>query len=135
MLKRVQREAGKSEGECLRLKLDVRTRWGSTRNMLQRFIEISDVIIQVALHFQEVVMLSGAELMQLKTIILILDPIDEATKEMSSAKYTTTSKVIPTVQNIIDVSFTTYSFSLNVMDKFVQLNFLLCPHRSSPKCL
>ena len=82
-LARIQIEQfNKTEGTVLRLSQDVRTRWGSTFKMIDRFVEISNVIYQAAAKFPEVKMLTGAELASLCSIMQVLEPFHDATKEM-----------------------------------------------------
>lgn len=43
-LKKLQLQAGKSEGICLKLIQDCETRWNSTFYMLQRFLELEEYV-------------------------------------------------------------------------------------------
>ena len=104
-LSRIQIEQfKKTEGTVLRLLQGVRTRWGSAYLMIRRFLEIADVVYPAAGKFPEVNMLTAAELATLRSIMTILEPFHEATKEMGAEKYTTSSKAIPTVYLIAKVS-------------------------------
>ncbi|KAK3931709.1 Zinc finger BED domain-containing protein 4 [Frankliniella fusca] len=97
-LSRIQVEQfHRTEGTVLRLIQDVRTRWGSTFKMIERFRALSDVIYQAAAKFPEVTMLTAAELATLRTVMDVLRPFHEATTEMGAEHHTTSSKVIPTV--------------------------------------
>ena len=97
MLKNAQLARGKSDGTCLRLIQDVKTRWGSTYEMLERFLELSEVIGGIVTKYPSLVMLTGAEMATVKSFMEILRPIHLATKEMSGEKYTTISRIIPLI--------------------------------------
>ncbi|XP_052129326.1 zinc finger BED domain-containing protein 4-like [Frankliniella occidentalis] len=97
-LKRLQAERGISEGKQLRLLQDCPTRWGSTYLMLDRFLDMAEIVTLAALKFPtEVVMLSATQLATLRLVRDLLRPFHEVTKEMSAEKSTTASKVIPMV--------------------------------------
>lgn len=81
--------------------------------MLERFLELSDIVGQVILNFPSLTMLTGAELVTARTISSLLQPFAIATKEMSAEHFTTASKVIPMVQilqevNILPIIFLEY---------------------------
>ncbi|KAK3916900.1 Zinc finger BED domain-containing protein 4, partial [Frankliniella fusca] len=97
-LAKIQKEQfHRTEGTVLRLLQDVRTRWGSTFQTIERFLELSDVVYQAAAKFPEVSTLTAAELGTLRVIMTVLQPFHEATTEMEAEHYTTSSKAIPTV--------------------------------------
>ncbi|KAE8744658.1 hypothetical protein FOCC_FOCC008719 [Frankliniella occidentalis] len=89
-LSRIQIEQfNRTEGTVLRLSQDVRTRWGSTFKMIDRFLNLSDVICQAAAKFPEVTMLTAAELATMRTVMDVLRPFHEATTEMGAERHTT----------------------------------------------
>ncbi|KAE8751356.1 hypothetical protein FOCC_FOCC001927 [Frankliniella occidentalis] len=97
-LTKIQIGKGKTQGTALSLLQDVPTRWGSTYLMLERFLEMREVIAVAALKFpSDVTMLTAAELATLEILMSILAPFHFVTKEMSADKTTTASKVIPLV--------------------------------------
>ncbi|KAE8736799.1 hypothetical protein FOCC_FOCC012947 [Frankliniella occidentalis] len=97
-IRRVQVEHfDKNPNLTLRLINDVVTRWGSTYMMLKRFLEMQRVLLLATSKFPAVVMLNAAELASLKAIMGVLEPIHDATTEMSTETSTSISKVIPLV--------------------------------------
>ena len=104
-LKRIQMEMGKSEGTALRLCQDVITRWGSTYLMLERFLDLREVVTLAALKFPEVDVLTASQFATLRVIRDILKPFHQATTEMSAEKTTTASKVIPIITLVRKVCF------------------------------
>ncbi|XP_034255337.1 zinc finger BED domain-containing protein 4-like [Thrips palmi] len=95
-IKKIQMEQfGKSEGTTLRLLQDVPTRWGSTYLMLERWMELRPVVVLAASKFPAVNMPNAAEQQTLQSILDLLKPFHEATKEMGAEKTTTLSKCIP----------------------------------------
>lgn len=79
----------------------VPTRWNSTYYMVQRFLELRTVINDIIFrHATAPPMLSGSEISIASSVLLILRPLEVATKEISGDKYCTTSKIIPLVRCI-----------------------------------
>lgn len=79
----------------------VPTRWNSTYYMVQRFLELRTVINYILFrHATAPQMLSGSEISIASSVLLILRPLEVATKEISGDKYCTTSKIIPLVRCI-----------------------------------
>lgn len=79
----------------------VPTRWNSTYYMVQRFLELRSVINDILFrHATAPPMLSGSEISIASSVLLILRPLEVATKEISADKYCTTSKIIPLVRCI-----------------------------------
>ncbi|XP_066586680.1 E3 SUMO-protein ligase ZBED1-like isoform X2 [Prorops nasuta] len=88
---------------CSDLKLlqSVETRWNSTHDMLQRFVELSDIIGGILLQNPTApTMITAAELQIIKEFVHLLKPFVEATKIISGEYYLTASKVIPVVSTL-----------------------------------
>ncbi|CAK1599281.1 unnamed protein product [Parnassius mnemosyne] len=79
----------------------VPTSWNSTYYMVQRFLELRSVINDILFrHATAPPMLSSSEITIASSVLLILRPLEVATKEISADKYCTTSKIIPLVRCI-----------------------------------
>lgn len=79
----------------------VETRWNSTFNMLERFIELSEKISCIILHCPTAPpMLSASELQATKEFVQLLRPFEEATKIICGEYYLTACKVIPIVNTL-----------------------------------
>lgn len=88
----------KSVNADTKLIQDVPTRWNSTYYMIQRFLELKNVVSDILIcHKAAPPMLTGAELNIASSLLNILRPLEAATKEISADKYCTSSKVIPLV--------------------------------------
>lgn len=103
-LKKIQFANGKTEGTYLKLLQSVETRKSSSYYMLDRFIELADVVGVVLLKFPEKTMLTGADLATIRVVRKILEPFEKVTREMSADSTTTASKVIPMVHLLRQVS-------------------------------
>lgn len=78
----------------------VPTRWNSIY-MVQRFLELRSIINDIIFrHATAPPMLSGSEISIASSVLLILRPLEVATKEISGDKYCTISKIIPLVRCI-----------------------------------
>lgn len=85
----------------LKLIQNVETRWNSTYNMLQRFIQLSEKISCILLQCPTAPpMLSASELQSTKEFIQLLKPFEDATKIICGEYYLTASKVIPIVNTL-----------------------------------
>lgn len=79
----------------------VPTRWNSTYYMIERFLELRSVVNDILFrHANAPPMLSGSELSIASSALLVLKPLEVATKEVSGEKYCTASKIIPLVHCI-----------------------------------
>ncbi|XP_075147197.1 E3 SUMO-protein ligase ZBED1-like [Haematobia irritans] len=102
-LKQQQLQSGNKN--CLKLIQEVRTRWNSCYEMVERFLLLADHVGRVLLqmHMDRVsrskapIMLNGDELDALTEVRDILKPLWNITKEISSEKTVTLSKCIPLV--------------------------------------
>lgn len=103
-LKSFQKQNGAKEGTCLRLIQDVSTRWSSTYEMCERFLRLIDVVGAAAVKYSEVEMLTGVEIATLTTMKDLLEPFAQVTTEVSSEKNSTSSKIIPLISLIKEVS-------------------------------
>ncbi|XP_076042318.1 zinc finger BED domain-containing protein 4-like [Oratosquilla oratoria] len=82
---------------------DVDTRWNSTYYMMERYLEQSELVTTtLCLLGRNDLCLSADENMLLQSAVHVLEPFEEATKEMSTEKVTSLSKIIPMVRGIHD---------------------------------
>ncbi|XP_052132627.1 E3 SUMO-protein ligase ZBED1-like, partial [Frankliniella occidentalis] len=98
-MRRIQMEDyNRSEGTCLKLQQDVATRWNSTYLMLDRFLEMSDIVSAALLKAKDAPdMLSGAEMFTYRSLLKIFRPFYQITLELSGHKVPTASKVVPLI--------------------------------------
>ncbi|CAH2090993.1 unnamed protein product [Euphydryas editha] len=76
-------------------------RWNITYYMIQRFLELRSFINDILFrHVNAPSMLSGSDIAIVSSVLLILRPLELATKEICGDKYCTTSKIIPLVHCI-----------------------------------
>ncbi|KAH9634429.1 hypothetical protein HF086_008263 [Spodoptera exigua] len=81
---------------------EVSTRWNSTYYMIERFLELRIVINEIIFrHKTAPPMLNASELSVLSSVLLVLRPLEAATKEVSGDRYCTSSKVIPLVHCLV----------------------------------
>lgn len=79
-----------------KLIIDVDTRWNSTYYMMDRFLEQHEVTTTtLCLLGKNNMCLNEEELELVRDAVALLEPFEEATREMSSEKFTSLSKVIP----------------------------------------
>lgn len=91
-----QREAGVQEGNLKKFILDVKTRWNSVFYMLERYLELQELVNPILLRTpRSPDVLTAMETETLKNLIALLQPLEFMTKECSGEKYITISKIIP----------------------------------------
>ncbi|XP_066596242.1 E3 SUMO-protein ligase ZBED1-like [Prorops nasuta] len=85
----------------LKLIQSIDTRWNSTHDMCQRFVELSDIIGGILLQCTTApLMVTALELQTTKEFINLLKPFVDATKIVSGEPYLTASKVIPVINTL-----------------------------------
>lgn len=88
----------KQRSNHLKLIMDVKTRWNSTFHMLQRYIQLRSIVNEILLENPNAPdIVSAQENNLIQKIILILNPFEYVTRDISGEKYVTSSKIIPTV--------------------------------------
>ncbi|KAK9708925.1 hypothetical protein QE152_g26922 [Popillia japonica] len=102
-LRKVQIDAGTSEGNMKKMILDVKTRWNSTYYMLERFLQMIPMVSNIL--FSDVKapnMITAVEVEHLREICKYLKPLERMTVEISGENYPTIGKVIPMIGCLID---------------------------------
>lgn len=95
-------ELRKATSKETKLIQEVPTRWNSTYYMVERFLELRTVVNDIIFrHKTAPPMLNASELSVLSSMLLILRPLEAATKEISGDKYCTSSKIIPLVHCLV----------------------------------
>lgn len=129
-LRKKQKEKGLKEGQIKKLILDVRTRWNSTFYMLERFMELYEMIGAILLFRSDAPsMITANEVGSLREIIQLLQPFERLTKEICGQHYITVSKVIPLVsclRGMLDKYLPSFETSLSLkaeIDKEVSKRF------------
>jgi len=85
----------------LKLIQSVETRWNSTYDMLERFIEVADKVSGILLNQPTApIMLNASELQAAREFVQLLKPFEKATKIMCGEDYLTGSKVIPIINTL-----------------------------------
>jgi len=80
---------------------DVQTRWNSTYYMFERIIEQNEAIATtLCMLNRNELCLSEDEISKIKQAVVLLHPLESATREMSSDKYISLSKVIPIAKSL-----------------------------------
>ncbi|CAH0717085.1 unnamed protein product, partial [Brenthis ino] len=99
-LKKYQEQANKVVKRPIQ---DVVTRWNSTFYMLNRFVELKDKIKCALSNLDtgNLVMLTNYEWDVCPSLIIVLQPCEEVTREMSGQRYVSGSAVIPLTNGLI----------------------------------
>lgn len=108
-----QREWEKKESQCLKLIQEVRTRWNSRYDMLDRFLLLCDFVGRVLAKVareksskaKPPLMITSEEEEIIREVRDLLKPLSQVTKEISSEKSVTLSKCIPLVSLLSKVKY------------------------------
>lgn len=81
------------------------TRWGSTLKMLQRYLDLSEIIIKILLvtmhnNPKAPKPVMGEDLNIIREMITVLEPIAQATELIYGEKYVTGSEALPRLKNV-----------------------------------
>lgn len=83
-------------GERKKLIMDVETRWNSTHYMMERYMEQHEKVTTTLCLLGKANMCLGSEHLDVvNSVVSLLEPFEEATREMSTEKFTSLSKIIP----------------------------------------
>lgn len=94
---------GQNNMPAKKLIQDVETRWNSTFYMMERYLQQHELVTTtLCLLGRSDMCLNSDECKLLQSIVDVLEPFEEATKEMSTEKVTSLSKLIPMVRGIQD---------------------------------
>lgn len=98
-LKRLQVQDGKTEDKTLKFIQDVETRWTSTFDMLQRFLELEQYAYRVTSTCKNPPdMLLRDEISLLKDLVILQKPIVDSITNISGEQYPTCGAIIPIIQ-------------------------------------
>ncbi|XP_005110616.1 zinc finger BED domain-containing protein 4-like [Aplysia californica] len=101
VLAKVLEQAG---SQPLKLINEVETRWNSCHDMLKRYNDLHpQVTTALCLVGRETMLITQSEVEVIQAVIAALGPFEEVTREMSSEKMTTVSKVIPLIRVLQDI--------------------------------
>lgn len=91
-------QVGKVEKKLVQM---VPTRWNSTYHMISRFLDLrEDINMILNRHPSAPIMITAREIEELKIVMLLLKPLDTATKQLSGQTYATSSIVLPLIYNL-----------------------------------
>ncbi|KYN19747.1 Zinc finger BED domain-containing protein 1, partial [Trachymyrmex cornetzi] len=97
-LKRLQKRDGKTDGTILKFIQDVETRWNTTYYMLERFLALEDYVYPVMLKCANMPdMLTRIEILVLKDLVALMEPVASVITEISGENYPTCSVIIPII--------------------------------------
>lgn len=95
-LRKIQLDSNVPKGKIKKMILDDKTRWNSTFNMIQRFLELLTVASQILITDKtSPEMPSALEIADLRQMESLLKPLKFITREISGEKFITISKIIP----------------------------------------
>ena len=98
-LKEIQFKSGKTEGTSLRLIQDVPTRWTTTVDMIERYLELEEYIYVAMSECENPIdVLNREEIKVLKDIFPMMAPVRNVITEISGNQYPTCSIIIPIVR-------------------------------------
>lgn len=96
---RLQKHDGRTDGNILKFKQDVPTRWNSTLYIIEKFLNLREYIYLIILKCPtSPEMITHDEFDVLTDVIKILQPIELVTKEINGDYYPTCNLIIPIVR-------------------------------------
>ncbi|KAF2880303.1 hypothetical protein ILUMI_25861 [Ignelater luminosus] len=84
-----------SKRYCDMVQTEQHSQWNSTYHMIERFLELRTIVNDIIIRYKNAPpMLTASELSILSSVLQVLRPIEDATKEVSADKYCTSSKSV-----------------------------------------
>lgn len=97
-IRNIQKDTGVQEGNLKKFVLDVKTRWNSVFYMLERYLELQELVNPILLRTPKSPdVITAVETEIIKNLISLLQPLEFMTRECSGEKYITISKIIPMI--------------------------------------
>ncbi|XP_050527498.1 zinc finger BED domain-containing protein 4-like isoform X2 [Daktulosphaira vitifoliae] len=100
-LRSIQKNDGLPEGKVLKLILDIKTRWNSLYYMIDRFLHLYRVVSSILLERPNAPdLITTREILIVKEVKNLMQPLEDLTKKISGEKYTTISTILPLINCI-----------------------------------
>lgn len=96
---------GIPEGKILKVVLDVKTRWNSIYYMIERFLDLYQMLVSILLVKTNAPdILTVRELQDIKECKNLLCPLEDLTKKLSGEKYAVISTILPLINCVQDAT-------------------------------